>query len=1159
MSQPILGKALTSAQGLVFQAVEFTSNEEHLAMQQMKETLRARLGAAALAALLLVVCSQPAASQILYGSLTGNVTDPSGAAVVGATVTITETATNQTRTTTTNDAGIYNFPTIPGGTYELKVQAQGFRTLVRKDVTVSTNSVARVDVQLELGAVTESIQVTGEAALLQTDRAEVRHEIPRVTLLNTPIPPGRNYQQLFNLLPGFTPPRNAHSVPSNPSRALQFEVNGTVAASNNIRLDGATQFNIWLPHITAYVPALESIETVNVVTNSFDAEQGLAGGAAINVQIKSGTNELHGSAFWYHDNNRTKARPFFLPFDQDKPKRVFNQNGGTVGGPIKKDKLFYFVSYEGTYDRQFAGGLSTVPTPLMKRGDMSESPRLVYDPLTGDSQGRNRQPFPNQIVPESRWDPIAKKLIPLLPNPTAVGQFTQNYYSQGSYLFDRQTVDTKVNWNISDRMTSYVRFSFLDYTMNAVTRFGKELLGSALAGGNPGAGYGNTYSVTAAYTYTISPTFVIDTNFGYTLMDTNVEQYGIERNIGQELGIPGTNGSRRLEGGWPGFGISGFDTFGLADNYMPYFRHDPQFQWVGNGNWTRGKHNIRFGAELGWQHLNHVQPEFYGGSWGAPGGFTFGGGPTTLNGGPASNQWNSMASFLLGTATTIGKIYQWPDEYGTRTSMQSLYVRDQWQVNRRLTLNLGTRWNYFPMPTRPDRGLERYFFPGDPNYGDKVMVCGIGSMPKDCGVSVSKKLFAPSVGIAFRLNDRTVLRTGYGINTDPWNIARAMRTNHPLLTAQTINAPNAFWWAGLLKDGIPVISKPDLGNGIVELPRNVVFNTLDSNFVRGYIQSWNFTIQRELPLKLVASAGYVATRMTGFLGYEERNYGLVGGGAASRIYFPQTQRNVSLAVVNRLGNSAYDSLQMTLDRRFSEGFQINTAYTWSKCISLAGFNNSGDRVAIKIPAYYRLNRSQCGIHTPHRFTANGIWQLPFGQGKRWAQSGAAAAILGGWQINGMLMLQSGNPFSVTSSGASLNAPESAQRADWIGGNEKPRKLGGVGRGIPFYDWRQWAPVTEPRFGTAGFNTLLGPGIVNLDLGLFRQFRITERVNLQFRAEAFNATNTPHFANPSGNISNLVLNSDGSFRTGVFEVTGVRNMGREGIDERVFRFGLRLGF
>lgn len=1114
-----------------------------------------RLG---LLAFVLAAAIEPAAAQILYGSLVGNVTDPSGAAVPDAKVTIVQTETNQSRETTTGPSGQFNFPTISGGVYELRVAANGFRGYTRKGVLVSTNAVARTDVELQVGNVAESIIVAADAAMLQTDRSEVRAEVDKTQLLNLPVPPGRNYQQLFNNLPGFSPPRNAHSLPSNPSRSLQFEVNGTVAASNNIRLDGATQYNVWLPHVTAYVPALESIETVNVVTNSFDAEQGLAGGAAINVQIKSGTNELHGSAFEYHNNNNTKARPFFLPANQDKPKLVYNQFGGTVGGPIVRDKLFYFASYEGTFDRQFAGALSTVPTTAMKAGNMSQSPRLVYDPLTGTADGRNRTAFPDNIIPAARMDPIALKIAERMPVPTDPSQLTGNYFSQGNYAFDRHTLDAKVNYNATSRLTSYVRFSFLDYTANMPTRFGDQLLGSALAGGNPGMGYGKTYGVTGALTYTVTPTLIFDTNFGYTLMNTNVEQPFLDQNIGLDVfGIPGTNGTRRFEGGFPGFGISGFDTFGLADSYMPYFRNDPQYQWIGNGNWTLGRHNFRFGVEMGWQQLNHTQPEFYGGSWGAPGGFSFGGGATTLNGGPASNQFNAMGQFLLGYASTIGKLYQWPDEYSTRTSMQSIYVRDQWQANRNLTLNFGVRWNYFPMPTRSDRGMERYFFPGDPNYGDMVMVCGVGNTPKDCGVSMSKSLFAPTIGIAYRLNDSTVIRTGYGLNIDPWNIARAMRTNHPLLTAQTVNAPNSFSWAGTLQTGVPVIPEPDLGNGIVELPRNVVFNTLDSEFKRGYIQSWNFTIQRQLPWNMVGQVGYVATRQTGFLGFEERNYGRIGGGAASRVYFPSTGRNVSLAVVNRLGNSTYDSLQATLDRRFANGVSMNLAYAWSKCIGMAGFGNSGDRVSITNPEYMDLNRSQCGIHTPHRFTATGVWQLPFGPGKSFATSGFAAAILGGWQVNGVLSLQSGNPFTVSASGSSLNAPENAQRADQV--KAEVQKLGGTGRGQAFYDWTAYAPVTAARFGTSGFNTLLGPGIVNLDMGIFRQFRITERVNIQFRAEAFNATNTPHFSNPSGNISNLVTNSDGTFRSGVFEVTGVRNTGREGIDERVFRFGLRLGF
>jgi hypothetical protein len=1102
----------------------------------------------------------PAAAQILYGTVVGNVTDPSGAAIPGATVVVTNRQTNWTRQVSTGPAGGFTVSTVPGGAYELRVTLEGFRTYVQSGLNVATNTVTRADVVMQLGQVSEQIEVSAQALTLQTDRAEVRSEVTRATLENVPVPPGRNYQQLFVTLPGFSQPRNAHSIPSNPSRALQFEVNGTVAASNNVRLDGATQFNVWLPHVTAYVPALESIEAVNVVTGSFDAEQGLAGGAAINVQIKSGTNELHGSAFHYHNNNQTKAKPFFLPQGERNPRATFNQFGGTVGGPIKRDRIFYFGSYEGTTDRQFAGGLYTVPTVLSRQGIMTESNLPVYDPMTGDINGRGRTPFPNQTLPAARMSRPSLLLNELLPMPTDPAAFQGNLFAQGIYGFDRHTIDAKTNFNITDKLTSYVRYSFLDYNANMPTSHG-ELGGSVIRGGNPGQGYGNTHSLTAAMTYTFSPNFIIDSNFGYTLMDTNVEQPRLEENLGRDfLGLPGTNGSRRFEGGWPGFGISNHTAFGMAQNYMPYFRSDPQWQWIVNGNLTRGAHNLRFGMELGWQHLNHIQPEFYGGAGPASGRFNFAGGPTGLNGGPAPNQWNAYSTFLLGLPTQVAKLYQWPDQYNTRTSMQSLYFRDQWQINRRVTINFGTRWNYFPMPTRSDRGLERYFFPGaGGDLDNQVMVCGVGVAPRDCGVKQSKRLFAPTIGLAYRMSDTTVLRMGYGLNTDPWNIARAMRTNHPLLTAQTVNAVNTWQPVSRFEEGIPVLTEPDAGNGIIPIPRTVVTNTLDDEFRRGYVQSWNVTLQKQFRGGWVAQAGYVATRQTGFLGYEERNYGFPGGGAASRVYFPFTQRNVSTAVVNRIGNSTYDSLQTSLERRFSNGFQMNVMYTFSKCIGIAGYGNSGDRASIKIPQFFHLNRSQCGQHQPHNYSTTGIWELPFGKGKNWATSGVGAALLGGWQINGMLNMYSGSPFTVGSSGASLNAPENGQRAHWVGGNAKPRKLGGTGRGQAFYDWTQFAPVTTPEFGSLGYNTLLGPGLINLDMGLFRNFQISERVRMTFRAEAFNATNTPHFGNPSNNISNLRLNPDGTFRSGTFEITGVRNTGREGIDERVFRFGLRFQF
>ncbi|HXI40691.1 MAG TPA: carboxypeptidase regulatory-like domain-containing protein, partial [Bryobacteraceae bacterium] len=289
-------------------------------------------------------------AQVLYGSIVGNVTDANGAVVPNAAVTATDQGTGVSKTKQTDQGGSYQFVDLQPGTYTVKVAVSGFKTFERRDVPVITNNTTRTDVALEVGSMEQSVTITGEAPTLQTDRAEVRTDVTTKELENLPVPIGRNYQQLYRALPGFSPPVNSHSVPTNPSRALEFNVNGTSDDQNNTRIDGVSATHVQLPHVNAYVPALESIQEVNVVTNSFDAEQGLAGGAAINVQIKSGTNQMHGSAFEYHSDQHLKAWPESVPAGQsEKPKLVYNQFGGTLGGPIKKDKLFYFVSYEGSY------------------------------------------------------------------------------------------------------------------------------------------------------------------------------------------------------------------------------------------------------------------------------------------------------------------------------------------------------------------------------------------------------------------------------------------------------------------------------------------------------------------------------------------------------------------------------------------------------------------------------------------------------------------------------------------------------------------------------------------------------------------------------------------------------------------------------------------
>ncbi len=1121
-------------------------------------------------------------AQVLYGSLVGNVKDNNDAVVGGATVKITNKATNQVRDTVTNAEGIYNFSTVQTGVYEITVSKQGFKTFSRSNVEVTLNNITRSDVALEIGQVSETISVTADAALLQTDRAEVRAELTSQTLQNVPIPPGRNYQQLFRSLPGITPPTNAHSIPTNPSRALQYNVNGTNSSSNNVRIDGASQYNLFLPHVTAYVPSLEAIETVNVVTNNFDAEQGLAGGAAVNVQIKSGTNNLHGSAFEYHDNHLTKARPWKLtPVNgvaQAKPKRVYNQWGGTIGGPIIKDKLFYFASFEGTNDRQLGARLLTLPTAEMRNGDLSGGGLGIYDPATGNTIGQNRTAFAGGIIPAARIDPIAKLILKDLPLPNRPG-FTNNYYATAPYAFDRKTVDAKVNYNVNEKLTTYGRFSFLTYKQLNPGALGPlDGVGTAPQGGNTGVGSGETYGVTIAGVYTLSTNFIIDANVGYTRQGTSSEQGFLDKKIGLDvLGIPGTNGTRSFENGWPRFAISGFANLGVQDAFMPYTRNDPQWVYVTNFNWTRRNHNIRFGMDIARQTLNHLQAEWNGGGTAEPssGGFLFGTGPTQLctaanAAGTAcasfqqANQFNSFATFLLGYHTGAGRTFLVEPPIIYKSQAYSFYVRDAWQVNQKLTLSIGTRYEYYPMPQRADRGIERYDV-----ATNTMLVCGVGSVPKDCGVKMSKKLFSPRLGIAWRINDSTVLRTGYGLTYDPISLARTFRTNYPMLLAFNIVAPNSAAPAGLLKNGIPVTPSVPINDGKVSVPGTVNVLTLGDSFRRPYIQSWNLVLEKNVGLGFVASAGYIATRTVGQSGQINLNAGLVGGGTASQPLNQKFGRVASTNLQNGMANSHYDSLQTTLKRRFSGGLQMQASYTWSKGIGLANLGGDNDGgLAINEPNFRNLNRSVLGINIPHNLQFSGSWELPFGKGKRWLSDNAVtSALTGGWQLSWLYGAFSGTPFSVTSSGTSLNAPGSTQRADLV--KSEVQKLGGIGVGTPYYDPTAFAPVTTVRFGTAAFNLLQSPGTSNLDLGLFREFRITEGIKLQFRAEAFNATNTPHFAAPGGNASAPSRDAAGNILTdpvtglprlnGFMEVTNTRSFGREGIDERVFRFGLRLSF
>ena len=399
--------------------------------------------------------------------------DQSGGAVPGAEVTVTQTETSLTRTAVSNDVGVATLASLPPGPYSVRVNISGFKEFVTTGVMVSEDSVVRVGSLLDVGQVTDTVTVSAGVAVLQTDRADVRTEIPTTQLENLPVPVGRNYQNLFVTVPGISPPENMHSVAVNPARGLAFSSNGTTRNANAIRIEGAISNNLWLPHVAAYVPALEAIESVGVTTSTFDADQGLSGGMSANVLIKSGTNQLHGSVFEYFFNEAMKSRPYFLPATEEKPDASQNQFGGTLGGPIVRNKLFFFGSYQGTFDKQLAQRFGTVPTAAMRNGDFSASPTPIYDPATGNAaNGTGRTPFAGNIIPRDRFDPIVQKLIADLPLPNIPGRLTDNYFATGDYTFDRHNVDAKVNYNPTNKLGISARVGWLGYNFRNPAMFG---------------------------------------------------------------------------------------------------------------------------------------------------------------------------------------------------------------------------------------------------------------------------------------------------------------------------------------------------------------------------------------------------------------------------------------------------------------------------------------------------------------------------------------------------------------------------------------------------------------------------------------------------------------------------------------------------------------
>jgi hypothetical protein len=1059
--------------------------------------------------------------QVLTGSIVGTVTDPSGAVIPNAAITVTDVGTGQTRSDTTDGSGRYNVTNLLPGTYTIKVVTSGFRELDQSNITVTPNTVTRADLQLQVGEASEKVNVSAQAIELQTDKADTHTEITGKAVETLPLGGNRNYQTLINLTPGATPGIFINSNTDVPAENLNTHINGGVGQTNITKIDGAESINVWLPQYTGYVAPAETVDVVNVTTSAGDADQGLAGSSAITVVTKSGTNELHGAAFIFHNDQHLNARNFFLAPGTDKPVGIYNNFGGALGGPIKKDKLFYFVSFDGTTKKSSANELDTVPTAAERAGDFSSYGTDIYNPFTGASDGTGRQIFnaggvANKI-PTSLLSPAALKIQSYLPLPNQPG-VTNNYASSASPAINRFMYDAKVNWNRTDKHSIWVKYDNMFATSGSTGIFGDA--GGPAPGSDPGRGRTSVQVASIGHTYVFSPTVVLDGNVGYQRMNQTVLGSDFGKDYSTTLGIPGLNGADIRDSGFPNIAISGITETGVP-NWMPLYRTDETYTTNHSIAWTKGAHQLRFGFDMVRHHLNHWQPELSAG--GPRGYFDFGGSITTLNGGngnpvAAADQFNAYAQFLLGLSDNTQKGEQYILMTG-REWQFGWFVQDRWQVSKKLTVSLGLRYELYPLMTRCcGKGIERY----DATTND-VYMGGYGSVPVNAGISVSHKLFAPKVGLAYRIDEKTVIRAGYGLNYDPLPFSRPLRGFYPLTINNNYSPLNSFSVANLgsassftpstLANGIPPVVGPDLSTGIVPLDPTASERSPGSFITRGYIQSYNFTLERQLPGAVVMSAGYVGQHTVHILADQDLNAGFPGSGTA---LLPQANigRTTSTDYWNGYLSAEYSSLQVAFNRQFSNGLMLKGAYTYSHAIDYtdddgwAGVNYNWG------PAFQR-NRSSAGFDQRHVFQLGWVYELPFGPGKKLVNSGIGSKVLGGWQFSGIESCYTGLPFTVTAPDGNLNDNGSnMQTAEQLVTNV-PR-LGGIGPGQPYYDPAAFAPVTAAlTFGNSGRNSLVGPGIWNTDMTISRTFPIREKLKFEFRTEFYNLPNTSHFGGPQG--------------------------------------------
>jgi len=1037
----------------------------------------------------------PATAQTHRASLRGTVYDGNGAAIPSVTITLTSLATGETKETASGPEGSYAFTSLPPGLYELKFEKAQFERQTQK-IELLVNQELRMDVTLEIGEIPGGVIDMIDEANLQKDTPSLGTVIENRQITGLPLD-GRNFYELSLLVPGAVPPAqgSAGSVRGD----FAFSVNGAREDANNFLLDGVYNVD---PKLNTFGvrPSVEAIREFQMLTSTYDATFGRNPGAQVNVILNSGSNDFHGSAFEFHRNAALDARNFFAPSSEPKPKYIRNQFGGSLGGPINRNRTFFFADYEGTRSREGITRITNVPTALERAGNFSQSLFGVpTNPFTG-------MPFDNGIIPNFFINPIGRAIAALYPLPNRNVPF-QNFVSSPILRDDNDSFDARVDHKLNDRADLVFRYSF-----------GNRDLFEPFTGPSFALvpGFGDTVNrrsqnAMAALTLVITPNLVNESRVAFSRVASSVQQEASVLN--SDVGLP-TISPRARDLGLSFITITGFSPLGDEGN-NPQNSVTNVYQFLNNSSYIHGNHLIKFGADLRFSQQNAFRDVE------SRGRLQFSPFLQITN--------NALADLLLGfpLLTSVAHV---DNPQQIRTHSYNFFINDSYRVRPRLTLNAGLRYEYNSPPVDAEDRANVY----DVVTRNLVHV-GTNGVPRS-GFDPDKNNFAPRVGFAWTIGDdqKTVLRGGYGVYYDqsPLAPAEALYFNSPFFDNNIF-----FPFPGLpltLNDPFPAFFPFPLPDSALAIQRDLR---------TGYMQHWNFNVERQFGDKTVVEVAYVGSKGTKLLTARDINQPQPSVLPPGLPFVPRPDpRFDDIDLLESRANSNYNALQMRFQQRLTRGFSALASYTWSKSIDDASnfFSSAGDPNFPQNSYNVAAERGRSNFDVSHRLSVSYSYALPFRHA-----DGLAGKLINGWETFGIVTLQTGRPFTVALL-SEIDNSGTGRSILGFGANDRPNLIGNPELSNPttsqWFNTAAFAFSAPGTFGNAGRNILEGPGFQSVNMSLVKNTALTESVKLQFRAEAFNLFNHPNF--------NLPDNFLGSPTFG--QITSAR-------DPRHIQFGLKLLF